>query len=208
MRLLGFCYDLRHAFQGDREIEFLDNMMDEDKMSFHSTITPKTNVQYKFNYLYPEMMFVMLAINALVKIRIQDLSKSKYIYDSAFDKKVVWDDTLTTVRSFQAKFAKCVKDTLSENSFARWLNFMNSDYIYIEDIAGQYLDLQNIEYLNLIKEDRLKKLNTFAKRIADFKAYNDHREIKDIVVKASKERGCTTSDIQISGIEYPEDIEW
>jgi hypothetical protein len=137
MRLLGFCYDLRHAFQGDREIDFLDNMMDNDKMSFHSTITPKTNVQYKFNYLYPEMMFVMLAINALVMLRINDLNKSKYRFDRAFDKKVIWDEALATARSFQAKFTKCVKETLSEDAFARWLGFMNQNYLFIENIAGQ-----------------------------------------------------------------------
>ncbi|MBT3273421.1 MAG: hypothetical protein HN368_09715 [Spirochaetales bacterium] len=183
-------------------------MMDEDKMSFHSTITPKTNVQYKFNYLYPEMIFVMLAINALVKVRIQELSKSKYLFDSVFDKKVIWDDELATVRSFQAKFAKCIQETLTENAFARWLNFMNSDYLHIEKIAGQYVDLQNIEYLKLSKEERRTKLNTFAKRIADFKSYADHAEIREVVANAAKERDCAVSDIRFDGIEYPENIDW
>ena len=30
IRVLGVCYDIRHALMGDREFEFVDNGMDED----------------------------------------------------------------------------------------------------------------------------------------------------------------------------------
>ncbi len=53
-----------------------------------------------------------------------------------------------------------------------------------------------------------KTLNIFAKRIADFKSYADHREIKGMVVNAAKERGCAAGDIKFDGIEYPEEIDW
>lgn len=35
-RVLGLCYDVRHALQGDREVELVDNGMGEDKMKYHS----------------------------------------------------------------------------------------------------------------------------------------------------------------------------
>jgi hypothetical protein len=44
MRVLGVCYDIRHALMGDREIEFVDNGMDEAKMRWLSAITPDKNV--------------------------------------------------------------------------------------------------------------------------------------------------------------------
>ena len=31
IRVLGVCYDIRHALMGDREIEFVDNGMDVEK---------------------------------------------------------------------------------------------------------------------------------------------------------------------------------
>jgi len=31
IRVLGICYDIRYALMGDREIEFVDNGMDEEK---------------------------------------------------------------------------------------------------------------------------------------------------------------------------------
>jgi hypothetical protein len=56
IRVLELCYDLRHAYQGDRDVEFVNSGMDENKMKFHSIIAPTNNVYYKCDYLYPEMI--------------------------------------------------------------------------------------------------------------------------------------------------------
>ncbi len=207
-RVLGLCYDVRHAYQGDREIELVDNHMTEDLMKWHSIITPKSNVYYSCKYLYPEMFFVMLALNRLVELRIKELTKAKYIYREALDKKVIWDDTIATIRSFQAAFAKCVKETFTTAAFSRWLSVMNSDNIGIENIAGQYVDLLNIKYINMTKEKRKKNLSSIAKRIAEFRYDSDHEEIKKVVMEAAKEFRCQPGEIRLQGIEYPEDIEW
>lgn len=207
-RVLGLCYDVRHAFQGDREVELVDNGMDEDKMRFHSIIAPKKNVYYKCNYFYPEMFFVMLALNELIKLRIRDVVKSKYVYNEAFDKNVIWDDKIATIRCFQSEFMKCVKELLTETSFKRWLSLMNADYINIEQIAGQYIDFLNIKYINMSKEKRLKNLNIIARMIAGFSSDSEHLNIKEVVAKAAKEYGCPEGDIQLQGIEYPDEIVW
>jgi hypothetical protein len=136
------------------------------------------------------------------------LTKTKYIYKEAMDKKVIWDDTIAIVRLFQAEFVKCVKGTFTDTSFARWMNVMNSDYISIEDIAGQYIDLLNIKYINMTKEKRLKNLSSISKRIAEFRNDNDHIEIKEVVDEAAAERGCAPGDIHLQGFEYPEEFEW
>ena len=208
IRVLGLCYDVRHAFQGDREVELIDNGMDQDKMKFHSIIVPQSNVYYKCNYLYPEMLFVMLALNELVKLRIRELSKSRYVYNDTLDKNVIWDDTIATIRSFQGEFMKCVKEVLTEASFKRWLTLMNGDYIHIEQIAGQYVDLLNIKYVNMTKEKRLKNLTAISKRIAEYRNDAEHDEIKEVVREAAREHGCCEEDIRLEGIEYPDEFVW
>ncbi len=207
-RVLGLCFDIRHAYQGDREIELVDNNMTEDKMKWHSIITPKKNVYYSCNYLYPEMFFVMLALNALVELRITDLTKVKYIYGEAIDKKVIWDETIAIIRFFQSEFVKCVKGTFTEGTFTRWMNVMNRDYISIEDIAGQFVDLLNIKYIDMTKEKRLKSLSSISKRIAEFKYDNDHKEIKEVVTEAAREYRSEPGAIKLQGIMYPEDFKW
>lgn len=207
-RVLGLCYDIRHAYQGDREVELTDNNMTEEKMKWHSVIAPKCNVYYSCNYLYPEMFFVMIALNDLVKLRIRNLAKVKYIYSEALDKKIIWDETIAVIRIFQAEFAKCVKDTFTGNTFVRWLNVMNSDYIDIEDFTIQYIDLLNIKYINMTKERRHKSLFSTARRIAEFYYDNDYKEMKKVVAEAARERGCDPGSIQLKGIEYPGNFEW
>jgi len=39
-RVLGVCYDLRHAMMGDREVEFVDNGLDKDKMKLLQVLAP------------------------------------------------------------------------------------------------------------------------------------------------------------------------
>ncbi len=205
-RVLGICYDIRHAYQGDRDIKLVENNMNEETMRWHSIITPQNNVYYSCNCLYPEMFFGMLALNALIELRARDLAKSRY-YNPA-DRRVIWDSTIATIRSFQAEFVRCVKETLSVATFSRWLKVMNGDYIGIQCIAGQYVDLLNIKYLAMTKEKRLKSLSTIAKQIAEYWNYEDHQEIKEVVVTAAKERGCPEGAIQLKGIDYPDEVIW
>lgn len=207
-RVLGLCYDIRHAYQGDREVELMDNNMNADKMKWHSIIAPKSNVYYSCNCLYPEMFLIMLALNTLVELRIKYLTKAKYIYNEAMDKKVIWDETIATIRFLQAEFVKCVKGTFTEATFARWMNVMNSGYINIEDITVQYVDLLNIKYINMTKEKRLKNLSSIARRIVEFRYDNEHIEIKEVVMEAAREHQCEPGAITLQGVEYPEDIEW
>lgn len=208
IRVLGLCYDIRHAFQGDREVEFVDNGMNEDKMRFHSIITPKSNVYYKCNYLYPEMFFVMLALNELIELRIRELTKTKFIYKEAFDKNVIWDDKIAIIRVFQGEFTKCVKEILTEASYARWLKVMNRDYLDIEHIVSQYIDVLNFKYIKMTKEKRLKSLTLIARRIAEYHRDREHGEIEGVVSTAAREHGCLRGDIRLEGIEYPGDIVW
>lgn len=177
-------------------------------MKWHSIKAPKNNIYFSCNYLYPEMFFVMLALNALIELWIKDLTKAKYIFKETLDKKVIWDETIAIIRLFQAEFKKCVKGTFTDATFARWINLMNSDYINIEDTAGQYVDLLNIKYINMTREKRLKTLSSIARRIAECKYDGEHKAIKKVVMEAAREHQCEPEAIRLEGIEYPEDFEW
>lgn len=207
-RVLGLCYDLRHAFQGDREVELISNGMDEDTMKFHLIIAPRNNVYYKCNYLYPEMVFILLALNELIRLRISELIKSKNIAENLLDKNVIWDETIATIRSFQAGVVKCVKEVLSHASFVRWLKVMNGDSIKIQEIYGQYIDLHNVKYMNMTKEQRLKNFSMITKRIAEYRFDDKHREVKEVVANAAKKYNCSEADIDLADNDYPEDIKW
>lgn len=208
MRVLGLCYDLRKALEGRREAELKSNGMTEEKMKNFALITPKHNVYYKCYCLYPEMLFNMLALNRLVELRIRQLARQKQARQSAFDSKVIWDETIALIRLFQAQFQKAVSELLTENAFRRWLKIMNDDYIYIEQMALQYVDVLNIAYLKMDREKRLQNLLPLARRIAHFQYDEEHQEIKEVVSRAAREYNCSEAEIRLVGSEYPPEIIW
>jgi len=207
IRVLGVCYDIRHAYQGDREVVLLDNEMDDEKMKYHSILTTSKNVYYKCNLLYPEMLYVTIALNELVILRMKELSKKKNAYEIAFDKNVVWDETIAAIRNFQAEFAKCVKELLTERSFSMWCKYMNDAY-YIFAMYHQYLDLLNIQYLNMTKEKRLKNFTKISKRIADYFYDDEYRSMKKAIDEAAKKHNCHSSELRLVDKDYPEQIVW
>jgi len=207
-RVLGLCYDIRHAFQGDREVELVENGMDEDKMKWHKIITPKNNVYYSCNCLYPEMFYIMIALNSLIELRIRILTKKSYVFSEAFDKNVIWDKSIAQMRILQAAFAECLKETVSEGTYSRLLNSLNSKYSNIEMLTHQYIDHLNIRYVSMTKEKRLKNLGSFARRIANFEYDDEHEKISMTVRDAAKLFDCMPGEIKIKGLDYPEEIEW
>ncbi len=207
-RVLGVCYDIRHALQGDREIVLMDNNMDNEKMRYHSTITNTNNVYYKCNCFYPEMFYVTLALNRLVKIRVKELSKKNYSYDCYTDKNVVWDDTIAVIRNFQSEFAKCVKELITERSFVMWLKYMNEENFFISDIYHQFLDILNLQYIKMTKEKRLKNLTKISKRIVEFDYDMEYEDIQKSINEAAIKYNCPKSEIIFEDMEYPRVTEW
>ncbi|MDF2673772.1 MAG: hypothetical protein K0R09_2037 [Clostridiales bacterium] len=131
LRVLAVCYDLRHAMQGDREIEFVDNGMDMDKKRNMGVVCPDKNVYLKINVLWPELLFVTMAINDF--IRMYGKKQCKNSYDFLLDKRNIWDPSITMTRLFQVEIAKCIKETVSETSCSRMINLMNNSYPWMSN---------------------------------------------------------------------------
>lgn len=62
MRLLGLCYDIRHAYMGDREVVLKDNVLNEDLKEEMGIKNCEQNIYYSVNVLYPEALFLALAV--------------------------------------------------------------------------------------------------------------------------------------------------
>jgi hypothetical protein len=203
IRVLGVCYDIRHALQGDREIEFIDNGMNADKMKWMSVITPEKNVYLKINALWPEMLFVTMALNDF--IRLYARKKAKKTFDVMMDRLNIWDESIAHVRVLQAATAKCIKKTVSEASFSRMMNLMNKDYTWVDKYITQYLDILNCRFLEMNNEKRLKSIPIMVKRLVE--QGDEYRRVKTDVVAAAKKYNTTEDNIRAQ-IDYPEHIEW
>ena len=205
LRVLGFMYDIRHAFQGDREIDFVSNGMDEDRMRLLEMITPEKNLYFKVNVYYPEVLFVIMALNDFIRLYAKKQAKSAPF--PLLDKENLWDAHISNARLFQSLVANCLKEVVTEASFRRILNLLHKDYKWTDGYTTQYLDMLNIRYLGIgEKEERAKALSTSVKRMVE--KGREYQEIEQGVRETAIANNCSTEDIRLSNWNYPEEIEW
>ncbi len=188
---------------GDGEIEFVDNGMDDNKMKFMEVVTPTKNLQFSFKIYFPELFFVMMALNDFVRLYAK--TKAKQATFSLMDKRVIWDSDVTRVRLFQSVIAECLKESVTEASSTRIFNLLHHEHTWVGGYATQYLDMLNIEFLYMDKEERQKKLLTMAKRISEHG--KEYQQVKREVEQTAREYQVPVENIRLKK-EYPEDIEW
>jgi hypothetical protein len=203
LRVLGVCYDLRHALMGDREIEFIENGMNKEIMKGMSIITPETNVYLKINVLWPEILFITMALNDFV--RLYGKKKAKSRYDYLMDKHNIWDEAIAITRVFQTSIKRCIKETVAEKTFSRMMNLMYNEYTWLSYYMTQYLDILNCKFIGMDNEARLKSLPIMVKRLTE--QDEEYRQLEEAVKEAAFEYKCPIGDIT-PNVEYPENIEW
>lgn len=207
-RLLSLAYDIRHAIQGDREIEFVDNGINKEKLIQQKILAHNKNIYFSVNVFYPELIFELLAINELINIRMDMICKPKNDYEKPLNKMVVWDGTISILRLFQSQVNKAVKELLTENTYARWIKIMNDKYKSMAEILDPYLDQQNIKYINMTKENRIKKLSSLSKKIVEYEWDIDFMDLQMTMRLYALENNVPINNIEFDGIVYPEDFDW
>lgn len=203
LRILGVCFDIRYAIMGNREIEFVHNGMNQDIMKHLSVVTNDKNVYYAFNVLWPELIFVTMALIDFVRLYAK--KQAKQSYDFILEYRNIWDPAIAHVRGLQAAIANCIKETIPETSWSRTIKLMNIDYTWFSHYATQYLNELNCKFIDMNKEKRLKNITIMCKRIAE--QGKEYQEVKTAVMEAAREYNCSMINIQ-SLVDYPEEIEW
>ncbi|QKY70329.1 hypothetical protein [Lentibacillus sp. CBA3610] len=191
--ILSFCYDLRHAFMGDRESIFVDNGMTEDMMTLLNMVGSTKNIYFSFNTLYPQMLFTIAALNDFIERRERIL------------KHPAQDRTITTLRQFQAAVTQSLEETLSQHAFKMMLNNMFHWLVDFDNYYAQYIDQLNIRFLEWDKEKRKKNISIMAKRIVE--KGKEYQNVKQGIDEVAREANVPVSEIRFTG-EYPDEIDW
>ena len=194
-RVLGLAYDIRHALQGDRKIELIDNGMSKEIMKYHSTITSDKNVYYSCNYIFTEMVYCMIALNELIAIKTRG-------------KKAVFNRAINVLRMLQTAFVECVAKVMTKTGYEKWIISMTRSDAKIFNMAHQYMDIVNIDYLYDLKDSRRQHINMYTKSIVDYQYDEDYIELKNDLIQYAKDNNCDINKLQFTEHEYPEEIEW
>ena len=203
LRVLGVCYDLRHAMMGNREIVRVPNGMDKDTMRMRGEITSEENVYLRAQVYWPEMLFVTIALNDFI----QEYAFNKTKSHDLQNKTLIWDQTISQVKMFQSAVADLLKETLPSTSFTRTRNLLVKNHRWTVEYRHQFLDVWNIRFIEMDADERLQNLTIVAKRLAE--RGKEYREIRKVVEEAAEEYGCSPEEVRLQNVRYPDwEYDW
>lgn len=206
IRTLGICYDIRHAYQGDREIELVDNGMHAEIMKWHSLITPEQNVYYSVNILFPEALFVALAVKDLYLYAGIRAEKSETDEWQQPYSRAAYLRDIANLDQLAAGILEAFTEVIGQEDADKVIRlYQRTDQSYYQ-YASQYIDKLNLEYLKTIFDKRKDKLRNIAKRIIE-KPTAYYKLEADLKYWA-KEYKTSIHELHDPKLQYPEEIEW
>lgn len=192
-RILQVCYEIRNATKGNRNIEFVANGLHRGIMKTKNMIASEKNIYFSVEVLWPELIFMTLALNDFIDLHQQLIDPSP------------WNIHITTIRKFQSTVTNFLNEFLIEEHFLVFLQLMYDKSPKFFRYATQYVDVLNLEFIDLSIEERKEHLGAYAIRllIED----EEYVALKQEILAAANVTKKKLHELPLE-IKYPEFIEW
>ena len=204
IRVLGLCYDIRHAYQGDRN---------RGKIEFGEEV-------FSFEYLWPEMVFIFAVLDDFNRLSEgsgcylkQENAEQMFYHPDTRDMLLErLPDDIALVRYFQNLIKNAFQRTIDPKRYKKIMSAYEKGYSYtlykryFYDFCCQWVDIQNVKYLKREPDKRRSYLATLTEKILfNNSGYN---ELEEAVFEFAREDGVPYYEIELTGMQYPDKIEW
>lgn len=193
LRILGFCHNLRQALQGEQQLEFVSNGLNKNILTRHEIIFPNKNVYFAAEVLWPEILFTAIALNDFIRLHQELIDTS------------AWNSYVATIRNFQAAVADCLEQELSDDQYLVFLRMLHTKSPLTFRYATQYVDVLNLEYIQLNTQARKAQLASFALRL--MLEDEEYTALKSKLIEVASTTKKALHEIPINA-NYPEEILW
>ncbi len=210
-RLLGICYDIRHAYMGDRDIKLVDNGVHDEMMKWHSKVLPRAEVHFAVDVLFPEAVFVALSVPEIYGwSRYEYGQRSKKQEEMATvpaHKYAYYHKDRAVVDTLSAVILEALADCIGDSELEKIIRFKERQYgAVFMNYSTQYVDKCNVEYLKTAPDKRRDKLKNIAKRF--IQKPSGYSTMRSELEYAARVHGCSIHELHDPELEYPEEIEW
>lgn len=194
VHIFGFLYDLRHAYQGARNVTAVNNDLNEEaKEYFGIDKSVKQDILYDFNYIIPELIL--------------DIVLFKHFALKKFKRKLKeYDTNYNIVMAFYSKAIDALKEMLTENRMKRARKIISETVVMEEMWYRQWFTLTAIEYINMTKKQRQKEIIHTIQEICDYYLYDECREMRKKILQYAEENNISEDDVECG--RYPDFFEW
>lgn len=193
--LYGFMYDVRHAYQGDREIMLVDNGLYDSKREWFGIKKRDATdnaVYYEFDYLWPDLLLdIMLAKYFIKKVDI----KENDIYNS----------NINLVNYFYAIVLDKANEFLSSKDFKKVRDIIKNNNINEKKFLPQWFELLALNYAKMSKQKRKKEFMQLVDKIYCFLNYDEYINLQKEITNECKANNCNICDIDYDDC-FPREI--
>ena len=203
-RIMAIAYDIRHAYQGDRNVKTIHNGTYDEMMKWHNMVLPKDNVYYSVEILFPEALFIAFAVQDFCTFTRMDYGKNEggigFKYSDFFKDRALLEMLSSAVLGAFA-------EVIGEDEFEKIMKLKErQDHFYYVKYLGQYLDKCNIELIKTSVDKRKTKIKNIAKRL--IKKPEGYLSMEHELIEAASEVGCSVHELFDNTLKYPDEIEW
>ena len=208
-RLLALCYDIRHAYQGARNIEFVSSGMNEWSAKSQGLQLVEKNVSFSVEVLYPEAMYEALVLNYLVAKRANLFAGySTYHLLLGDSEKVLFDENICVVRTYVAKLLSAVAREATAGRYSRIRKELGGEYHLIEGLYQQWVDVLNEEFVHMSRKQRAESLSVIVRDLAEYYRSVQYREMAADINRFADQNGVLRDDVRIPGLYEWDEPEW
>ena len=193
LHLLGFLYDLRHAYQGARDIRAVPNRLTNEEKEYYGIPQLVTHdVLYSFDYVVPELIHDMLLFKHFTTKKSEEINEYNTDYNM--------------VMSFYSKVIDSLHEIISSDEIRNIKDILVNANINVDTYYPQWNWMISIDYIKMNKTKRKKEIiNIIDKEIA-YHNYDDYMEMKKKVEEYAVGNMCQITDVELE--KYPYEIEW
>lgn len=192
-RILVVCYNIKQAIHGERNVELIANGLNKSIKKEQQLLAPDKNIYYSFEILWPEALFITIALNDFIKL-----------HEERFD-NTGWNMHIAVCRKLQASINNCLRELLAQEHYFAFWELMKTKRPTVFRYVTQFVDILNLQYLQLSREERAESLSGFL-----FKLILEDEEYMEIRKQLLETANITKNPIHELefDIHYPETIEW
>jgi hypothetical protein len=194
--LYGFLYDIRHAYQGQRGIELIDNNLNDNSRKWFdlkkNDVTDK-NVCFNFNYVLPDLLLSLV----LIKHFVEDIDKKE---------ENIFNPYINYINFFYSLVLGSIFKILTPIRFNKIKKSLFNSFVSDNIFYPQWFEIISSDYVNFTKKKRQKEFMKMADSIINYYEYKDYIEMKQAMKKICEEKNCTLDDFHY--YNYPKEINW
>lgn len=194
LHVLGFLYDLRHAYQGARYVKAVDNGLSDDQKEWCGIKkSVKQDILYSFDYVVPELILDILIFK-------------HFAYK---DKKIIseYDVNYNSVMTFYSEVIDSLSLIVTEAQLKKIKRLLSDSNISKKYFLRQWFENISKKYINMTKKKRQKEIMHVIDSTCNWYNYDEYDLIKKSVEKCAKEHNVPVTEIEY-GEKYPREIKW